>query len=69
MTVLNSLLQPQGRCAAGDRLTIDRTGLQPLKADDFSKGADGSHPRFWVVMAGPDDELLLPSVVEFTRQK
>ncbi len=69
MTVLNSLLQPQGRCAGGDTLTLDRTGLEPLKADDFPHGADGSHPRFWVVMAGPGDELLIPSVVEFIRRK
>ncbi len=68
MTVLNSLLQPQGRLAAGDRVIIDRTGMAPLKAEDFPKGTDASHPRFWVVMAGPGDEVWIPGMAELTRK-
>ncbi len=69
MTVLNSLLQPQGRLAGGDRITIDRGDMGLLEPESFPKEPDGSHPRFWVVMAGPGDELLIPSFVEFARKQ
>ena len=68
MTVLNGLLQPQGRITSGDRITIDRTGYGPLSAEAFPPGADGSHPRFTVVMAAPGDTILIPSFVEFVRK-
>ena len=68
MTVLNNRMQPQGRLAAGERLTLERTGLPPLKREDFPPGPDGAKPRFTIVMAGPGDELLIPSLVEISRK-
>ena len=68
MTVLNGLMQPQGRITSGDRITIDRTGYGPLSAEAFPPGAGGSHPRFSVVMAAPGDTILIPSYVEFVRK-
>jgi hypothetical protein len=63
MTVLNSRLEPQGKLAAGDRWTLDRTGLGPLKPGDFPAGEGGLGPRFAVVMAGPGDEVWIPDLV------
>ena len=67
MTVLNGLLQPQGRWAEGDRVTVDRGDLGSLSADSFPSGADGSHPRFWVVMVGPGDDVWVPSLTVVER--
>jgi hypothetical protein len=68
MTVLNNRMQPQGRLAEGARLTLDRTGLPPLKREDFPPGPDGARPRFTVVMAGPEDEILIPSLVQISHK-
>ncbi len=62
MTVLNGRLQPQGRLADGERMTLDRTGLPPLRPEDFPPDPDGAKPRFLIVIAGPGDELLIPSL-------
>lgn len=64
MSVLNSRMQPQGRLTDGPQWTLDRTGLPPLKSEDFPNDPDGSPARFTVVMAGPGDEVWIPDVVE-----
>ncbi len=69
MTVLNSLSQPQGRLAEDRNTILDRAGLGSLKPEDFPKAPDGSQARFSVVMAGPGDEVLIPSLVEFVRKR
>ena len=62
MTVLNSRGEIQGRLAGGDQFTLDRTGLPPLTAACFPAGSDGLGARFAVVIAGPGDEVILPSL-------
>lgn len=63
MTVLNTRGEVQGRLADGERWTLDRSGLPPLQPGDFPAGDDGLGPRFSLVMAGPGDEVVLPSLV------
>lgn len=65
LTVLNGRGQVQGRLAAGEFLTLERLGRPPLTSDDFPPGADGLRPRFSVVVAGPGDAVVLPSVTTF----
>ena len=67
MTVLNSRCEAQGRLGSGDRLTLDRDGRPPLKAEDFPAGEDGLGSRFSIVCAGPGDEVLIPGLVSLTR--
>lgn len=67
MTVLNGRFQVQGRIGSGDRWTLDRTGLPPLKVKDFPAGPDGLGPRFSIVCAGPGDEVLIPDSISLTR--
>jgi len=67
MTVLNSLMQPQGRVADTKKLTLDREDRGPLKAEDFPAGPGDSQPRFYVVMAGPGDTILIPSLAILER--
>ncbi|MCE5241463.1 heparinase II/III-family protein [bacterium] len=62
MTVLNSRGEIQGRLAGGDQFTLDRTGLPRLAAACFPAGSDGLGARFAVVIAGPGDEVILPSL-------
>jgi hypothetical protein len=64
LTVLNSRGEVQGRLAPGDAITLDREGLPPLSADCFPAGEDGLGARFSVVIAGPGDEVVLPSLAE-----
>ncbi len=67
MTVLNGRFEPQGRVGSGDRLTLDRAGLSPLKAEDFPAGKGRLGSRFSIVCAGPGDEVLIPGLVSLTR--
>ena len=67
MTVLNARLEPQGKLAAGDPWTLDRGGLGNLKPEDFPSAEGGVGPRFAVVMAGPGDEVLVPSLALFRK--
>jgi hypothetical protein len=67
MTVLNSRGEVQGRVSTGDRWTLDRTGLPPLREEDFPAAAGAAGPRFSIVCAGPGDEVLIPSLVILTR--
>ena len=64
MTLLNSLNTPLGRLKekieGGWR--IDRAGLD---MDNFPQCEGDPGPRYKVVMAGPGDEILIPSVVTF----
>jgi hypothetical protein len=41
---------------------LNRTGLPPLRPEDFPPDPDGAKPRFLIVIAGPGDELLIPSL-------
>jgi hypothetical protein len=69
MTVLNSRLAPQGRVSQlRSGLILDRTGMSPLASGDFPVGPDGTGPRFSVVMAGPGDEVCIPSLAVFERK-
>jgi len=65
LTVLNARREVQGRLAEGELLTLDRSGLPPLTAECFPPGTDGLGPRFSVVIAGPGDEVVLPSLALF----
>ena len=67
MTVLNARLEPQGKLATGDPWSLDRGGLGPLKAEDFPSAEGGVGPRFAVVMAGPGDDVLIPSLALFRK--
>lgn len=67
LTVLNSRREVQGRLAPGDALTLDRQGLPPLTEECFPAGPDGLGPRFSVVIVGPGDEVLLPSLALYTQ--
>jgi Heparinase II/III-like protein len=67
MTVLNSRFEAQGRVGSGDRWTLDRVGLPPLKAEDFPAGEGGLGSRFSIVCAGPGDEVVIPGFVSLTR--
>ena len=67
MTVINSRFKPQGRVGSGDRWTLDRAGLPPLKAEDFPAGEGGLGSRFSIVCAGPGDEVEIPGLVNLTR--
>lgn len=62
MTVLNGRGEVQGRLAPGDPITLDRAGLPLLTARCFPTGGDGLGARFSVVIAGPGDEVILPSL-------
>jgi hypothetical protein len=62
MTVLNGRGEVQGKLAAGERWTLDRAGLPPLRPDDFPAPDGGIGARFSIVMAGPGDEVVLPSL-------
>lgn len=63
MTVVNSLFQPQGRFAKRPDKSwfVDRP--TPLRAEDFPQAPGDSGPRFYVVMAGPGDEIWIPDCV------
>lgn len=65
LTVLNSHWQVQGRLAPGEPVTLDRSGLLPLTEECFPPGADGLGPRFSIVIAGPGDAVVLPSLALF----
>lgn len=65
MTVLNGRFEVQGKLKDGERWTLDRAGLPPLKAEDFPSGERGAAPRFSIVCAGPGDEVFFPSLVSF----
>jgi hypothetical protein len=67
MTVLNIRLEPQGRIVAGERWTLDRTGLPPLRTEDFPAAEGGIGPRFLIVMAGTGDEVVIPSLALFGK--
>jgi hypothetical protein len=73
LTVLNARGEVQGRLAPGDPpLNLDRQGLPPLTAECFPAGDDGLGRRFSVVIAGPGDEVVLPSLAlfpELSRQE
>lgn len=69
LTVVNSRGQVQGRVARGNWLTLDRAGLPPLTADAFPPGEDGLGARFAVVIAGPGDEVILPSLALHPPQR
>jgi hypothetical protein len=69
MTVLNSRMEPQGCLVERDESgwILDRGGLGPLTPDNFPKAAGDETPRFSVVMAAPDDEVLIPHLAQFSR--
>ncbi len=63
MTVLNGRLQPQGRVSQlRNGLVLNRTGMPPVASQDFPAAPDGTGPRFAVVVAGPGDEVCIPSL-------
>ena len=68
LTVINGRGEVQGRLADGERVTLDRAGRPPLTAEAFPAGEDGLGPRFAVVIAGPMDEALLPSLALWGTQ-
>jgi hypothetical protein len=68
LTVLNSHAQVQGRVATGDFLALARPGRLPLTRADFPAGSDGLGARFAVVIAGPGDEVILPSMAQFEAE-
>ncbi len=67
MTVFNSFKEPQGRLAEQieSGWTLDRTGLSPLKPEDFPKAEGDRTPRYSVVMAAPGDEVCIPHLAQF----
>jgi len=65
LTVLNSRRQVQGRLAPGEPITLDRAGLPPLTEECFPEGEDGFGARFSVVIAGPGDRVVLPSLISY----
>jgi hypothetical protein len=69
MTVLNGRGQVQGRLAKGEIWTLDRQGLPPLRSEDFPAGQNGLGPRFAVVIAGPGDELVFPSLLSYEAKR
>ena len=70
MTVFNSRKAPQGRLAEKieSGWTLDRTGLGPLKPEDFPKAKGDRTPRYSVVMAAPGDEVCIPHLTQFQRR-
>jgi hypothetical protein len=64
-TVVNSRWEVQGRIARGDWLALDRNGLPPLTTESFPPGEDGLGARFAVVIAGPGDRVVLPSLATY----
>ncbi len=68
LTVLNGQGQVQGRVAVGDFLTLARPGLPPLTRADFPDSGDGLGARFAVAIAGPGDEVTLPSRSQFEAE-
>lgn len=62
MTLLNSRLQPIGRLVKGTKeaWVIDRA----LSESDLPKADGDSNARFYIVMAGPGDEIWIPDYVE-----
>lgn len=67
LTVINTRGEVQGRLAAGDKITLSREGLPALTAECFPAGAEGLGPRFAVVIAGPGDEVVLPSLTLYEQ--
>ena len=63
MTLLNSLNQPQGRVVNPRGITLDRGDLPPLSTEDFPTAPGDSTRRYRVVMAGPGDEVIIPSLL------
>lgn len=70
MTVFNCRKAPQGRLAEKieSGWTLDRTGLGPLKPEDFPKAKGDRMPRYSVVMAAPGDEVCIPHLAQFQRR-
>jgi hypothetical protein len=67
--VLNCRGEVQGRLAKGESLALDRQGLPPLTLACFPRGADGLGPRFAIVIAGPGDTVVLPSLALYPTSR
>jgi len=66
MTVVDGRGRVQGRLKAGPNWTIDRGELGPLTPESFP-AQDGEPARYAIVMAGPGDRVVVPSVTVFER--
>lgn len=62
MTVTNGWRRVLGKLAEGEHWTIDRGGKAPLQLEDFPTGQAGGLGRFRVMMLGPGDEVVVPSL-------
>jgi hypothetical protein len=63
MTLLNSKLEPKGRLQKRGGSGWIVSGPPALKIDDFPRAQADTCPRFYVVMAGPGDDPLIPDCV------
>lgn len=60
--MINGRGEVQGRLAQGEPVALDRTGLPPLTLECFPARSPDLGRRFAIAIAGPGDEVLLPSL-------